>query len=567
MSIIIKDRTPLISFILTDYGKKQLSLGKLSFDFYAFGDSDIDYRTADINSCILKPTAAISDLKTLLYKKDQSCFHTITDEHIISEDLIENQQYKFINVSNNNHIITIDNKFIGIKGEIKNTESPYILNVIFDDNTNYKDIKPLDFITIFLSDEFKYIENMSYIIYHCQIENILFTDKAAKIYLKQPINQNLTEYQFFITSSDLLFSDTQSWNQIFCGNSQLPNHENRFDGVRNYFNAYDGLLIYHNNQINPSDFTETATGSANLYIPTIMWDKNPINKMGIKLHTDNIIDSITSPVNQYFQINRISLNDEHNNRVGCYFPQHKMFFIDDFELATTMASKNGRNWTLPEINYEYIPSNGNGIFNKTDEDLYITYRLKGGVHNNTAYCRKVLFIPNRKGDFQLNLDFSNFNLPLLADPNKKIDEVSILFQFVPSGGQINPSAWREVTMLKGENLTINNIRGKYGLNILHLNRGISYQNDTPNNLDEQLFLGDVEYITQTKKYKTTFNFSTDTNRTMYTSNPTYINGKDIRVSEVVVYDKKYKPVALAKLSHSIRWRPDIFFTIKTQMIF
>ena len=68
MGIIIKDRNPLISFILTDYGKKQMSLGKLSFDYYAFGDSDIDYRTADINSSTLKPSTSTIDLKTLLYK-------------------------------------------------------------------------------------------------------------------------------------------------------------------------------------------------------------------------------------------------------------------------------------------------------------------------------------------------------------------------------------------------------------------------------------------------------------------------------------------------------------------
>jgi len=60
---------------------------------------------------------------------------------------------------------------------------------------------------------------------------------------------------------------------------------------------------------------------------------------------------------------------------------------------------------------------------------------------------------------------------------------------------------------------------------------------------------------------------TDPNRSLYTSNPTYQSGKDVRVSEVAVYDNKYKIVTYAKLSHSIRWRPDIAFTIKAQMIF
>ena len=153
------------------------------------------------------------------------------------------------------------------------------------------------------------------------------------------------------------------------------------------------------------------------------------------------------------------------------------------------------------------------------------------------------------------------------DGSRLANEIAILYQFVPSGKKINPNKWNEITMLKSEKLTIENIRGKYGFNNQHINRGVPFQNNLPNNLDEQLFLGNVYNTTQTKKYKTTFNFSVDNNSSLHTSNPTYINSKDIRVSEVAVYDKKYNVVAYAKLSHSIRWRSDIVFTIKAQMIF
>ena len=122
-------------------------------------------------------------------------------------------------------------------------------------------------------------------------------------------------------------------------------------------------------------------------------------------------------------------------------------------------------------------------------------------------------------------------------------------------------------MLKGENLTIDNIKGKYGLNIQHINRGVDYVYESPKNLDEQLLLGNVQYSTTSRKYITTFNFQSDLNKTLYSSNPTYTNEKEIRVSEVAVYDKNYKVVAYAKLSHSIKWKSDITFTIKTKMIF
>ena len=132
MGLIIKDRNPLISFILTDYGKKQLSLGKLSFDNYAFGDSDIDYNTADINSSILKPVSNFSDFKSLLYKKDQSCFYAFSNENIESSDIVEDQDHVFANLFNDNHIVTIDNKFVGIEGRVIGSETAFILNVKFD---------------------------------------------------------------------------------------------------------------------------------------------------------------------------------------------------------------------------------------------------------------------------------------------------------------------------------------------------------------------------------------------------------------------------------------------------
>jgi hypothetical protein len=232
-----------------------------------------------------------------------------------------------------------------------------------------------------------------------------------------------------------------------------------------------------------------------------------------------------------------------------------------------LADKNNRNFTLPEINYEYIPSNGNGLFNKTDNDLYVTYRLNGGLHNDSSYCRKLLHIPNKKGDSQVNLDFSNFKLPISSSLSWQIKEISILFQYVAPGGKINPNNWKEITMLKGENLTLENIQGKYGLNITHVSRGIDFKQETPKNLDEQLFMGNVKYSSTSKRYITTFNFHSDLNRTLISSNPTYQRDKDIRISEVAVYDNNYKVVGYLKLSHAIKWKPDISFNIKSKLIF
>lgn len=567
MGIIIKDKEPLVSFILTEYGKKQMSIGKLSFDYYAFGDSDIDYRTSDINSLILKPVIGINDLKYPLYKKDANIFYSMTDEKISTNEIKKNKPYEFTLFNNNNKIINIDPKFIQQQGIVVNVTNPYILTVIFDNEITKDDVINFDFITLFLSDTFTIVEDLPLNIVQCQIDNIIIDGKNATIYLKQPVSKELIDYRFFITSSKHIFFDFQSWNQVFCGNNQIKHHEKRFDGVRKYFDLTDGLLIYHNRPLVSEDFDEVSNNDFSSWVPTVIWDKSPVHKMGIKLHTTSVQNITTSPNNKHFNIVGYNVDDEYNNTIGVYYPEYRMVYISDIELATTLANKNNRNWTLPSIGFEYIPSNGNGIFNKTDDDLYVTYQLKGNLHDNTSYCRKLLHVPNKKGDYQINLDLSNFKLPLINNLMWKVKEVSILYQYVPTGGKINNNDWKEVTMLKGDNLTIDDIKGKYGFNIQQINRGISVSFDQPKNMDEQIFFGNIKYSALSKKYITTFHFQSDLNKTIYTSNPTYSNDKDIRVSEVAVYDKNYKVVAYAKLSHSIKWKPDVVFTIKTQMIF
>ena len=567
MAILNKNNEPLVSFILTEYGKKQMSIGRMSFDYYAFGDSDIDYSTVDINSLTLKPSPSITDLKYPIYKSNNTIFYPLTDELIESKEIPTTKTNEFKVYNNNSGVITLDPKFIKNYGNVKNTENPYIINVEFDDIITKDDVVAFDFITFFLDEEFKIVENHPLDIIRCQIDNITIEGKNAKIYLKQPVKLNLNDYRFFITPFKLIFEDQQVWNQIFCGGEQLSNHEKRFAGIKEYFEAKNSLLIYQNKPISQDDFNNIATNEATLTIPNIIWDKSPVPKMGVNLKTTNQINNLTSQINQEFTSPGINLVDDYNNVVGLYYPQHKLFNITDIELATTLADKNNRNWTLPEINYEYIPSNGNGVFNKTDDDLYITYQLKGGLHTNTSYCRKILHIPNKKGDYQINLDFTNFKLALLSNIPWKINEISILFQYVKPNEILNPNQWKEITMLKGDNLTIENIKAKYGVNIQHLNRGTDYIYESPRNMDEQPFIGNVKYNDITKRYITIFNFQSDSNKILYTRNPSYVKNTDIRVSEVAVYDNQYKVVAYAKLSHSIKWRPDITFAIKTKMIF
>jgi len=68
MSYIIKESSAFINAKLTDYGRKQLSLGKLNFSFWGLGDSEMDYQTLentfDLSTFnILRPKDNNQDIK------------------------------------------------------------------------------------------------------------------------------------------------------------------------------------------------------------------------------------------------------------------------------------------------------------------------------------------------------------------------------------------------------------------------------------------------------------------------------------------------------------------------
>jgi len=286
----MKNTEPLVTFLLTEYGKHQMSIGKLSFDYYAFGDSDIDYRTADINAATLKPIIGIPDIKTPIYKKDNNIFYLMTDDKITSDSVIKYGTNEYNIYKKENSFVYLDDKFMSHGGKILNVSNPYIIDVEFDNELDIEEIAAYDFITIYLDDEFKIIEDSLSQILRCQIDNIVVDGKNAKIYLKQPIKSDINDYRFFISSSKFIFLDFTSWNQIFCGDQQLPSYEKRFDGIRQYFDTTTGLLVYHNRPLVSDDFNDTSIQKADMWIPTVIWDKTPVMRMGIHIHTtDEVI--------------------------------------------------------------------------------------------------------------------------------------------------------------------------------------------------------------------------------------------------------------------------------------
>jgi len=569
MSIIIKDKDPFISLILTEYGKKQLALGRLNFSYYAFGDSDINYKTVNIHSATLKPFLGLKDLKTPLFKNKGGIFYQITDENISVESITktetdEEQKYKY----ESENILKLNSKYINFPGKVVKIVNNYTVEIEFNEKIKKEQITPYDYLVFNIyAQKGVILKNKSTFINRAQIDVIdAISDSRLKLTLKQPVGSYVLNCETHITKFNLMFTEDGTWNQVYLGGPQLKQKETRFDGIAEYFKEEHGLLVYKHKIISPEDFNYVGGEDIEIDIPEIFYSKSASSKMGIKLKNSGELKRQNIKTNTNFILEYYQLIDEYNNVVGKYYPQLKCFIITDIELSTTLADKNRRNWTLPEFDFEYISSNGNGIFNKTNEDLYLTYYISGNYHNNTNYCQYVKKIQNKKGDLQLELDFTKFNFKLMNSNNWLANNISILFQFVKSGKSLNPNNWFEVPMLKSEKLTENLIKGKYTMNINHLLKGVKFNTDKTFNMDEQPFFGNVKLSKKTSIYKTNFSFGSENNITLYSKNPTYSNDKQIRVSEVAIYDDKYKAVGLIKLSHSIKWRPDVSFTIKSSLI-
>ena len=79
MSYIIKNTSPFVSIKLTQTGREQLAQGKLTFSYFAIGDSEINYGreaivdanqtnvTLSASSIVLRPVDREPNLKTFIF--------------------------------------------------------------------------------------------------------------------------------------------------------------------------------------------------------------------------------------------------------------------------------------------------------------------------------------------------------------------------------------------------------------------------------------------------------------------------------------------------------------------
>jgi hypothetical protein len=130
---------------------------------------------------------------------------------------------------------------------------------------------------------------------------------------------------------------------------KLPNdlYSYKYKSFLEYISANSVDLIYgivhYTNSLPDNNIGEGFyENSAELWLPTIMWNKNKTNKIGVKFICQQNINIIQESGVRYY-----NLIDENQYVVGKCFPDLKIFLIEDQELVKVLSFKSNRNWTLP----------------------------------------------------------------------------------------------------------------------------------------------------------------------------------------------------------------------------
>jgi hypothetical protein len=146
MSYIIKNTNPFVSIKLTEIGREQLAQGRLNFNYWAIGDSELNYnREAIVDAAILAGDTTLNETSRILKPVDrQPNFKSyITPTGSVSP-------YQTLNASNINVIKAVVNNEATERGFFTYTTSGYttnssstyaaynalVLNSAFDGTTN-----------------------------------------------------------------------------------------------------------------------------------------------------------------------------------------------------------------------------------------------------------------------------------------------------------------------------------------------------------------------------------------------------------------------------------------------
>lgn len=474
MSYIKKNTEPLINLKLTDLGRKNLANGKLSFETFQLGDSEIDYSSSDLVGLnILRPVDNQHDIQYPISPDGNNSKIPISNITGVKTEVFD--VISEVGFFDNNNIPNSDMCII-VSGI---TEANVVNNIDIVCSTS-GETKSGDLILIKTRETLpKYytyvIQNYSGDTAMTGTTYNLETGITYNLELDRNIINNI-DFDGYIISNDNMLSYMDIWKMNIISiddiigldslsyKGKTLNESNKFSGTAV---CYDYLLNRKHNRLGviyAEDIGENKYGEGfyqNTFMikfPHLMWHKKQFQGVGTANDVGYtfISDSELKFMGVNNSIRYYDLVDQEVNKtvVGKVLIDEKIVLIDDQELLVTLSYKSNRNWTLPTpkltltdvgtcVNVSKI-----GAL-EPNETLHVSYILLNDNDINGLHCENYASITNYNDinmdvvfEFPKDINNTDYTEFSYLGTGFTCDSIALIWQKTPINVLPDPTNWR-----------------------------------------------------------------------------------------------------------------------------
>lgn len=436
MSFINQTSTTFINAKLTDIGRKLLASGQLTYNYYVFGDSEIDYSYASNydqrTNMILGPKDNNPGIKyplsPLLHADPFNSLPTITSTKAIVTNVVPTRgffnttgtttqilntgyvshdalNFNLADFNGGNTLPTsssVSNDIIGnyivigirnagitqaqqVPYQLNRSEAiPYLWYKILGLNVSTLTLdRPLPNITGSTSTITGYV----YPYTSGNSINNFYSSASTIPYWYLPTlsfesNCNLSNDNVKVWNMNIVNTENYAGLDpaIYKGFDKYPSSV--YSGFKTYVNSSNkkslGIIHYTNNSISNYYGESLVPGTIVLTLPTVLYSETTNDTIGLTLSakTATVLASLNT-TNDYNTVNIYynELVDTFGNVVGKVFNDLKVIVIEDEEIQASLSYLSNRNWTLPSLSGNFIASNtsdADGLLSSS-EQAHVTY--------------------------------------------------------------------------------------------------------------------------------------------------------------------------------------------------
>ena len=435
MSFILQEPSSFINIKLTDVGRRQLSLGKLTFASYMFADNEINYSIDRTKSYLPSSNRILSPVDsepTLTQSFDGTSYQPLLAQYVASAkqfSTAHTESYGF---------------FSGIGASYSAAPLSFIIDstkilgsdkLFYSANTNNTNVLKLtgsgdtptvgNLVRIAWSSP-DYIGDVPYNgtipEYSATPLNYLFYrivsgSPLANTYL---LDRNMPDFSGVYTSSSgkstcAIFYPSQSvetfygsgattdpklWNMNIVRTSSLPGTTTNISGYTSYGSLeYNGAkqyfgfssetpsfgVIHYTNEFSGNTYAEALMEkTVRIDLPYVMWwntagNNGQVMTQGLSLYDVDGTTTIDAVSGTFYRDLKDGVGST-SRTVGRVYHNLKTIIIYDQELLTALSYKSNRNWTLPDFNvslttnpkYPLTTSEATGLC-QSGNTYYVTY--------------------------------------------------------------------------------------------------------------------------------------------------------------------------------------------------